>query len=233
MKPTLTLPEKVTRIATSLNVSREIDPNEWVYVAGTKYFVHRPRALNRYTWEDALRQTLVATPFRVTPPSIFMPHFVQVYNAVRKRNPTILYDGAGEPFSRSATDDIYQHRTTNTMVHLDAIFEQREDKLWMLTDHDLVNGELQPTTQQPLESRVIREDGFVELQWNKQGMPVKMSKRQEHMRDKNMKYIAPINNGYMWFVAYSDGFGLNCFRDLRISGAALGVLFCAKGITKE
>lgn len=226
------LPEKQRR---TIELVQDIDPKQWVHVAGTKYFVnkHQKVELEGHDWEDALRITLTTTPFRVPSPRILMPHYMQVCASVRKRNPSILYDGAGEPLSRSARDELYVQRTANIWVWLDAMFEQRKDKLWMLTDHDLVNGELQPTTQQPLESRVIREDGFVELQWNKQGMPVKMSKRQEYMGDKNMDYMAPIHGHVVRFGANSGRLDLLCNRDLQDSDAALGVLFCTKGVAKK
>ena len=229
MKPTVTLPDKIQRV-----IEVDIDPKHWVWVPGTNYFVSSQQDYNGLQWRPTLTKALREKPFaHVTPPHVFLPHYADVCASMRKKNPTVLYDGNGEPLSTAARKDLQERRTTDTWVWQDAYFEQRKNGLYLLTDHQLVQGKVQPQKEERLEKCVNESGVLVDLIFNAQGLPTRKSKQQEYQRGKNISFWSPQENSVVWFYAVADGAGLLCYGGPQGSGAAVGVLLCAEGAAKK
>lgn len=228
MTPKIILPEKIKHIV-------EVDPKRWVWVTGTNKFISVEQHHDRWQWEQVLTKVESETPsYHVAPLYLFAPHLVEVYASTsREKNKPTLYDGAGEPLSRKTRNDLYEIRTMDTWILLDAYFEKKRNKLLIATDHRLVNGKLKPRTQQSLETCVMH-DAFVDLVFNTQGFPTQRSEKQEYQRGRNIHYSFPREYHVVGFTASEHYNDLNCGRSPRISGGpTLGVLLCVEGTTKK
>lgn len=221
MKPSITLSETVKHTTTI-----DINPKDWIWVPRANLFVSKPSHFCNLDWESQLTAVLQQTPFNVTRLGTFTAHYADVCDSVRRRNPTTLYDGTGEPLGRTRKHDLYGQRTTDLCINLDAYFKEKNNTWVLATDHRLVNGRLQPRIQQPLKQRFKEGyDILVDLVFNQQGLPLRKSQRQEYVRGENIYFQPPIKDRVARFSACSDKADLNCRSYPLGSDAIHGVLY--------
>ena len=228
MKQNIVLPEKVSK-----TIEASIDPHEWILVPGTNRFVHISQQYNDLHWASAVIQAQEETPFAVTPLSLFSPHYANVCATMRRRNPATLYDGTGEPLSRSMKNDLYEHRT-EMFISLDTCFEEKQGALWVAENHKLVGDKLKPQTKQRLQRCVKGNNVLVDLVFNTQKLPTRKSRARESKYGKNLYFYEPRDGCIAAFNAVSRSrVDLYCDVAQQSSYPAVGVLLYAEGVAKK
>ena len=117
----------------------------------------------------------------------------------------------------------YQARSLWKAEYIDAKFEQKQDGLYLLTNHIIQSdNSLKPQTIEKLED-CITGSYYVDLKFNNQGMPIRKSKYNEYKQGENIYFFNPIDKLVVRFGAYSDGANLSCDGGPSSSGEGLGV----------
>lgn len=228
MNNTIILPEKLTR---SITIETNLDPKAFVHIPETNKFISKRVGYQGQDFYGTVQTVETTSAYVIAPPSIFMPHYARVCRAAVEKDIT-LHDGTGEPLERKAINDLYEYLSTEAWAWLDAYFEKTEQGLYLATDHRLVEGKLQPQTQQPLETCVMK-DCVVDLMFNRQGLPMRQSEKQAYQRGKNLRYWFPRDGAVAGFIADRGCADLHCLRYPRNSNPAFGVLLCAEGAAKK
>ena len=94
-------------------------------------------------------------------------------------------------------------------------FKKKEDKQIITLERDMLE-------------QCVMEDYVVDLEFNKQGFPVRKSNEQDYIRGKNIKFWYPRKDSVARFYANSYGAILLCVRYPSDSNEGLGVFACAK-----
>ena len=165
---------------------------------------------------------------------IFMPYILRVKKAMEGK--LILYDANNHPIPRDEVEELYKKLYSSSWTWLNNYFI--EDDLGKSLNESLISlkkkGDKQIITleRSPLEQCVM-EDCFVDLEFNKQGFPVKKSSEQKYEQGKNIKFWYPRKHSVARFGANSVRANLNCYGDPSNSDEGLGVFDCAKGVLKN
>ena len=95
------------------------------------------------------------------------------------------------------------------------------------------NGKLKANYQEPLEDCLMK-DGYVNFDFNSQGLPTSKSKNQNYKQGKNINFWYPRDGKVARFIVSSDIANLNCYyTDPDVSYVSLGVFPCAEGAMKK
>jgi len=197
--------------------------------------------LNNLNWEET-HFKLNENGLYMPTPEIFMPYFRMVLNTYHNKGK--LYDLSGKEIPRKELKDIYLHLTKDHIAAyedeggdqkgawtwLNAKFIE-EDKEWYL-EKARVQGDGLKYERTPLEAH-IRDDCYVDLKFNSQGIPTNRSKTQEYKQGKNIYFYYPLNGAVVRFSANSGRVGLNCFRNPWYSNSSFGVFACAEGTSRK
>ena len=215
-----------------------INQREYLQIPGTNTIISylEAQGYNSLNWNDT-HFKLSENGLYMPAPESFMKHFVNVLQAYQKK--TKLYYADGTEVEREKIEDLYKHLTTNHIsayqggsegawTNLDALFTNENSKWFIKSNHRVVNGKLVGKKEQ-LE-QCLTKDCFAELEFNKQGLAIKESKKQEYNQGKNIRFWYPRDKTVAWFgVAVSGRAGLVCVRDPSDWDSALGVFACAEG----
>ena len=159
--------------------------------------------------------------------AIFTSHLINIINAYN--NKLDVYQADGNKISREELENIYKHLTTahingGAWTWLNGKFLQGSGfnnfDLETITGLDS-NGNL-TTKREPL-LECLFEDCYVDLEFNKQGFPIKKSRKQEYVQGKNIYFWYPRENCVARYVADSGRSYLRCDRNPYYSYSSLGV----------
>ena len=148
----------------------------------------------------------------------------------------ILYDGNNNPISRDEVEDLWKYLSTDhravCCTQLDAKFYREKGKWKIAYDHKVQvdssgNKILVPQKTEGLES-ALDEDCFVNIDFNRQGLPKSQSAHQEYNQGENIYYRSTKERAVARFYTSSVMAVLDCRGDPGYSNSGLGVFACAK-----
>ena len=193
---------------------------------------------NKKDYEDAHRFVLQQGLY-VPTPLIFSTHFKNVIEAKEGRKQLFYADVS--PVNSAEIDEIYKHLTTNYKN----IFGSNDFGAWTWLNAKFVQGsgdkkiDLETITgiksdgtfiikTEPLECK-IWENCFVEIDFNRQGLPKVKSANQSYAQGDNINFYFPVKDTVARFYAGSNRAVLYCNRNPLSSSPSLGVFACAEG----
>ncbi len=214
----------------ALNVRANINKSDYVRIPGKNILIRKEEIFRGKNWTDT-HYELSDNGLFMPSPEIFIPYFLNVKNASEGKSK--LYDGNNHELPRNDVEDIWKYLTTGhrkgCWTWLDSLFTLENNIWYIKQDHRTVvkgkNKELQGTKSQ-LE-QCLREDAYVNLDFNKQGLPKTKSSNQNYSQGNNIYYWHPRDKAVARFRANSDRANLDCDWDSTVSDAGLGVFACA------
>ena len=225
--------ESSTQLAdpVSLNVRANINKSDYVRIPGKNILIRKEEIFRGKNWTDT-HYELSENGLFMPSPSIFIPYFLNVKNASEGK--LKLYDGNNHEFPRNDVENIWKYLTNEhrngCWAWLDSLFTLENNAWYIEQDHRAVvkgkNKELQGTKSQ-LE-QCLREDAYVNLDFNKQGLPKTKSSNQKYSQGNNIYYWHPRDKFFARFYAYSGMASLDCYRSPANSNSELGVFACAE-----
>ncbi|MBI2507428.1 hypothetical protein HYV89_00570 [Candidatus Woesearchaeota archaeon] len=216
------------------DVRADIKGEDYIRIPNTNIIIARQEQYKNKDWADT-HYALAENGLFMPSPKIFMPYFVQVRDAVQGK--IKLYTADNREVPRDEAEELWKYLSTShkggCWTWLDAKFSQ-ENNAWKMTHtHKVIQkGKELKGKAETLES-CIREDGFVGLDFNSQGLPIKKSSLSKYKQGENIQYWHPRNGTVARFDAESGRVGLSCFWNPRYSNPALGVFSCAEGAQKN
>ena len=185
-------------------------------------------------------QALKAEGLVMPSPRLFMTHWINVKQAaVNKLNALVYADGTTVPDTEAERLWAYLSSTDRkpfgnkpAWSWLNARFTEENGKWYMQNDLQVVTDS---TGKKKLEGIIkdldcpIREDCYVDLEFNAQGFPIRESTNQQYEQGNNSRFWHPRNEAVAGFNAGSVWAGLNCNGDPTNRNSSLGVFVCAEG----
>ena len=167
------------------------------------------------------------------PPNLFMLHYSKVRDAAQGK--LILYDGDNNEIPKKEAIEHWNYLSSTDRVDeicwtwLDAYFERRQDGLYLLTDHKVINNKLELLTNKlgKLED-CVSNDCYVDLDFNRQGLPTQKSTKKKYQQGNNIYFWHPRDKSVARFGADSCGAGLICDWGPGGSSPAIGVFAARK-----
>ena len=215
-----------------LNIRADINPEDYIRIPNTNVVIARQETNKGLKWEDT-HYALADNGLFMPTPDLFMPYFIQVRDASQGK--VKLYTADNKEIPRDEIEDLWKYLSSGhrngCWTWLNAKFQKLPQSNNWGTELDCrVNfsgTEKKLTGSSGFLEDCIREDCFVDLEFNKQGFPTKKSQDQKYKQGENIYYWHPRNNAVAWFLADSGWADLNCSRSPGDSVASLGVFSCA------
>ena len=163
---------------------------------------------------EASHKVVLERGLEVPTAAIFTSHLANIINAYNSN--LDVYQADGNKISREELENIYKHLTTNHInggawTWLNGKFTPGSGfnnfDLETITGLDS-NGNL--TTKREHLKKCLFENCYVELEFNKQGLPIKKSRKQEYVKGKNIYFYYPRENCVARSGVYSDWSVMNC-----------------------
>ena len=225
------LPKKETD---EFTINSDIKKEDYVRIPNTNTLIQRTESFKGENWNDT-HYALQDNGLFMPNPKLFTDYFLNVRKAINKE--IILYNGDNNPIPYEEVKEIWNYLTAGynkgCFTWLDAKFEQKQDGLYLLTNHIIQSdNSLKPQTIEKLED-CITGSYYVDLKFNNQGMPIKKSNFNKYKQGENIYFFNPIDKFVVRFYAYSDGASLDCSGDPSFSHEGLGVFGCAEGTQKK
>lgn len=206
---------------------------DYIQIPGTQHVISRTEFGGhdyykmRLSWEEA-HFVLHENGLHMPTIPLFMRHFKNVVHVHRAGGKKQLFDAAGNRLTTVQAHDVFRYLTSNEQNYrgfkygastwLDALFEERPDGLYVLSEHRTdrdLNGskKLAPTKAEPLAPYVMnsRLGDFTSL--NSQGLPTRVSK--DALVYSGSLYFTAPSNGYVAAFEHGRGGGyvtLSCGR---------------------
>ena len=149
--------------------------------------------------------------FLIPPLDAFMIHYKNVSDAIKGK--TTLQNGLGNPISKAEIEHFWallsgkRYCLLACQTSLDAHFVEENDSLYLETEHRIVtvNGkkELKAQRREPLE-KCVMEDCYVDLEFNRQGLPISKAKDQEYKPGENIFYKYPRKGSFTFFDVQNE-----------------------------
>jgi hypothetical protein len=171
------------------------DMDGFFYVPSIKLNVARERTLQGKTWDEC-HKALKAQGQRM----LTLPEFREVLKYTQKELPEVY-------------EDITAVRSPWRAEWIDALFEEKEDGMYVLTGNKSKEKKLEPCL---MEDSKISLDNYVQDSHTKQGMPSKK------VQSGDLYFEAP-TNGAVAFYAYNSSASFSCGRDPSSRISNLGV----------
>ena len=220
----------------NLNVQNNINKSDYIVIPNTDILISREELYKGKTWNDA-HYALQENGLFMPTPAIFMDYFLKVKEA--EEGKISLNYSDGNPLNKKEAKNLWKYLTTNfdngCWTWLDSLFKKEKNKWYIYTDHKVVkknNNKELAGNKNELE-QCLREDAYVTLDFNKQGLPKTRSSNQNYQQGNNIYFYHPKENSVARFNAYLDRAGLNCVGDPSDSISVLGVFACARGSKKN
>jgi hypothetical protein len=166
-------------------------------------------------------------------PSIdeFMFHWNNVREAARGKTRLLYADGTS--VKKDIAEDLWKYMSSGhrggCWTWLNGLF--LEDNGWHIeTELEVktdTSGKRYLKGKRELLEAPVREDCYVNLDFNAQGMPVSKSSSQVYEQGKNIHFYHPRNGRVARFCAGSDGAYFGCVRIPGSADSSLGVFACA------
>lgn len=203
-----------------------IIPKEYLQIPQTNYLIaeFEPDWTKGFNYETS-HKTVLERELQIPTPELFMKHFVNIVNAYKGESE--VYDAEGDKLTGKRLENIYLHFTTNHINNgawswLNAKFVKENNNIELET----VTG-IDPTgsliTKKTTLEKCLMKDGYIDLEFNKQGLAVKKSKTQEYKQGQNIYFLYPRENTVARFYSNSKWADLNCDGNPVGSDASLGV----------
>ncbi|MDD5133046.1 MAG: hypothetical protein PHD81_03055 [Candidatus Nanoarchaeia archaeon] len=186
-------------------------------------------------------EKLIANGLYMPTPEIFMHFFMKIINAYD--NSSKVYDTKGNQLSTQKITDMYKHLTT-TYLNIYNVPSREGVWTWLNSKYKKINNILNRelvtgfheglliTKTEPLGA-FLQNDCFVDLKFNKQGLPTQKSVNQNYEQGKNIKFYSPVDGWVARFVVGSGRASLVCGRNPDNSNPALGVFGCCEATPKN
>ena len=222
-----------------LVVPANINPREYIQVPQYNILIARSeihKGKDMYETLEALASENLSMPS----PAQFMRHWMNVKSAAIDKTPTLLY-ADGNPVSEQDTENLWQYMSSTDRqpfggnpcwTWLNALFKENNGNLEIIQNLEVItdsNGKkaLQGNSQ-PLDNP-IRENCYVDLEFNNQGFPIRKSREREYKQGENIYFWNPRADRVAGFYANSGGAGLYCNGGPAYRGAELGGFACVAG----
>ncbi len=222
--------------ANPLLITANIKKQDYIKLPDTSIVIARQETEKGKNWADS-HYILAENGLFMPTPYLFMLHFMNVKEAAKGK--MVLHDASGAPIPRDEAEDLYKYFTSGhrggCWTWLDAKFSEDNNAWEIAYNHKVAQkgkGKTLEGKTKTLES-CIREDGYVNLDFNSQGLPIKKFKKQEYEQGENIRYWHPRNGAVARFGAGSGGAGLYCDWDPGDSDSSLGVFSCAEAVQKN
>lgn len=213
--------------------------SHYIWIPGATIRIARDQSYNGLDWQET-RNVAARDSNQFMPP---LPEFMHFYNCIiaAEREGRTLYDGSNKPLTRKEVNELYERfvlgKQDGAWTHLDAHFIKGSgfNKLDVSTHYRVRHdgtSRIVTHRESPLEECVAKS-ALVELAFNEQGLPTRKSKINEYQPRTNIHFWPPKEDAVAGFGANSGRSGFNCDRDLRDSGASLGVFVCAEGAPRR
>jgi len=220
-----------------ITTKADITKSDFIQIPNTDVLISKFELpeFNNLNYVETHKKLLKQGLFMSTP-ALFMPYFINVSDA--NQGKIKLYDGLGNPLKQEEVKDIYRHLTEN---HI-AAYENEQEGVWtwlnaqfkkqgqdwiIKTIKGLDKKDNLVEDKNKLED-CIREDCYVDLKFNNQGLPTKKSKKQDYSQGQNIYFWHPRDEAVAWFFALSGGSYLGCVGILVMLVLRLGCLDAAK-----
>ena len=222
--------EKESLLFIPANINRQ----DYIKIPNTDVVIARQETEKGKDWE-ATRYALADNGLFMPTISLFMPYYINVRDAAQGK--ATLYTADNKQIPRNEAEELWKYISTDykrgCWTWLDAKFSQ-ENNLWKITyDHKVAQkGKKLEGKTNNLED-CIRQDCFVNLEFNSQGLPIKKSSSNVYKQGENIYYYPPRNGAVARFWADSVWAYLSCYWGPQDSDASLGVFSCAEGTQKN
>jgi len=214
-----------------LDVKAEITLSDYIQIPGTDILIAKQETLEEENWENT-HYKLAENELFMPSPAIFMPYFVKVRDAAQ--GSLTLFDGNNNPISRDEAEDLWKYLSTEhrggCWTWLDAFFTNTGKGIIAYDNKVQRNpngSKVLRYTFHNLES-TLNGDCYVNIDFNKQGLPKSQSAHQEYKQGENIYYASPKNTDVAIFYVDASGAGLGCDTVPSIPYPKLGVFACAK-----
>jgi len=215
-----------------LDVRANIKGEVYIRVPNSKVVISRNESYQGLTWENT-HYALADNGLFMPTPSLFMPYLIQVRDASQGK--ITLYTADNKPVPRDEAEDLWKYLSSNhkggCWTWLDAKFSENKT-VWKIADNHKTAQKGKDNSLEGITETLkdcIREDCFVDLEFNKQGLPTRRSQDQTYKQGENIYYCHPRNGA----IARFGGAYLDCDGYLGGSDPSLGVFVCAEGATKK
>ncbi len=204
------------------------NPSDYIGIKGTRFMIEREPSHNGLEFDAAdlsLRQEGLFMPS----PAIFMPYRNKVIKAAA--GDVRLYDGAEKKLTRKSVQEIAGKLTKGCRSWLYARFAEDSNGRFQITYNRIKDADtIEEVTEklQLSEGIRIQNSTFVDIAFNRQGMPVRMSGKQEFDAQKNLYFHVPVDGSVAGFYSRADWASL-CYWGPRGSSGGLGTFACAAG----
>ncbi len=217
-----------------VSVKANINPKDYIRIPNTKILIAKQETHKGKNWEETI-YALGNEGLFMPSPAIFIPYFLKIKEA--NEGKSTLYDGSNNPISIAEIGYLYKYMTSGhrggCWIWLDAKFMQDKASWYVESNHSPIkNNKGLNSTKLPLEA-CLREDAYVNLSFNSQGLATSKSPNQNYVQGSNIYFYHPRENCVAGFRADSDWVNLYCGGDPQFTNAGLGVFACAEGTDEK
>ena len=210
------------------------NPKDFIKIPEKSQVIAKRPDYNNLNWQQALEKSQESNLIlpRI---DVFMQHYLNLKEAANGKRP--IYDAAGKLIDKDEAKDHWNYLSSTNRkpfnnevfwTWLDAYFKKNSnDELYLQTNHRIINGQVK--SQNISLDQYVESDAYVNLDFNKQGLPKSISQSEGYVQGKNIYYWSPIENGVARFRAGSGMAVLGCDRSPGYSISSFWVLSCAEG----
>ena len=216
-----------------LKFNPRIKGSDYIRILGTNSVISRFETTKGHNYQE--------THFALSDKRKYMPSarlFMPYYSQVIKANEGLvkLCDANNHPIPSDEVEELYKKLTSDSWTRLNNYFIQ--DNLGRLLNESFMSFKKQEdkqiiTLERDMLEQCVMEDYVVDLEFNKQGFPVRKSNEQDYIRGKNIKFWYPRKDSVARFFASSVRALLDCSGNPSDSFEGLGVFECAEGAPKN
>jgi len=221
-----------------INARANINQQDYIRVPNTDTLISRAEQHKGLDWNNA-HYNLADNGLFMPTPALFLPYFVNVRDATQGK--ITLYTADNKPVPRDEAEDLWKYLSSGhrggCWTWLDAQFQKlpASSDWGVELDHrvDNTGNEKKLIGNSGFLEDCLREDCYVDLEFNLQGLPVRRSSTQSYKQGENIHYYHPRDEKVVGFVADSVWVDLYCVRNPGNSYSALGVFACAVGAPEK
>ncbi len=216
---------------TLLNITPNINRADYIQVPQSRILIAKAETHKGKTWHE--------THYALQETGLYMPavcegitHWLNVREAALTNN-RILYDGNNAPIRKEEAVDLWNYMSSGhrggCWSWFDAFFtDENTLHQYHLMNKDAAGKKTLESQSKPALQCPIKENCYVELDFNSQGMPLKKSSMQQYQQGQNLYFYFPRSNAVARLSAGAGLVSLDCCRVPRSSDASLGVFGVAR-----
>src|SRR3989338_9505335 len=197
------------------DVRTNIKGEVYIRVPNSKVVISRNESYKGLDWKNT-HYALADNGLFMPTPSLFMPYFVNVRDATQGK--ITLYTADNKPVPRDEAEDLWKYLSSGhrggCWTWLDAQFQKlpASSDWGVELDHRVDNtvNEKKLIGNSGFLEDCLREDCYVDLEFNLQGLPVRRSSTQSYKQGENIYYYHPRDEKVVRFSAFSVWVNLDC-----------------------